>query len=620
MMRTIKQRIYWLGLLPLALLSVALIAFNGAARIDEAQGELRNAQKLTAELLRNPAIEALVVGNDLSFEQTTNELLNASSSVACIMLSDATQRVITQQGSCGHKRDPVDAFAIRTPATGLSDFDARSAATRVGELTILMDDTGLLKKRRQIGLQLVLSLVLVLAVLVITGRLLRVRLLEPVQSISAAMVALSDGNYDTRVRVNGRDELALLGRAINETIGKIAAYTRELERRRSEADRALQEADDTALARDALVHSLTEDLEEPLGLMHAELTAAALANTDPTLKARIKDALTLLQGARANFTDLMEIATSRRSHPKPHEDLGELLSDLQRDLRLFSQSISVPVSFTVTQHPQNDGGSSKLLVDIDGVRLRKAIVYIARALARNCERQGIYIYSQIIITSANQLHVAFTLKAFYGPARELSTVTDAAELSGQVPPAMLGWSDREKRVTDYLLRLAGLVPTFTITQSRCVSVYLETTCNLGSEARARVAQGRAARPVIAMVVSNDLSLARLTTRGDLSNIEFKVLTYPRVHTSVGAVASNDVLLIDISNDVADAFTLIERLTSEGVAMPRLVAICPPGKVSDSLSTRLFELGFTGMVQKPIQYSRLVEVIEETLAPVLRNTS
>src|SRR5687767_14743086 len=84
MMRTIKQRIYWLGLLPLALLSVALIAFNGAARIDEAQGELRNAQKLTAELLRNPAIEALVVGNDLAFEQTTKELLNASSSVSCI--------------------------------------------------------------------------------------------------------------------------------------------------------------------------------------------------------------------------------------------------------------------------------------------------------------------------------------------------------------------------------------------------------------------------------------------------------------------------------------------------------------------------------------------------------
>src|SRR5688572_33454440 len=89
----------------------------------------------------------------------------------------------------------------------------------------------------------------------------------------------------------GKDELADLGRSINETIGKIAAYTRELERRRSEADRALQEADDTALARDALVHSLTEDLDGPLRLMHAELTSAALSNTDPSLKASIKEAL-----------------------------------------------------------------------------------------------------------------------------------------------------------------------------------------------------------------------------------------------------------------------------------------------------------------------------------------
>lgn len=189
-----------------------------------------------------------------------------------------------------------------------------------------------------------------------------------------------------------------------------------------------------------------------------------------------------------------------------------------------------------------------------------------------------------------------------------------------MPPAMLGWSDREKRVIDYLLRLASIVTTFTISQPRCVSVYLETTCNLGSETGGRGAQARAARPVLALIVSNDLSLARLTTRGDLSNIEFKVLSYPRVHSSLGIIASNDVMLIDISNDVADAFALIERLTSEGITVPRLVAICPPGRVSDSLSTRLFELGFTGMVQKPIQYSRLIEVIKATLTPVSRSSS
>lgn len=625
MMRTIKQRIYWLGLLPLALLSVALIAFNGAARIDEAQGELRNAQKLMAELLRNPAIEALVVGNDLAFEQTTNELLNASSSVACIILADATHRAITQRGNCDRARDQMDSFAITTPAAGLSDFEVGPTATTVGELTILMNDAGLLKKRRQIAIQLVLSLVLVAAVLGITGRLLRVRLVEPVQSIGAAMVALSDGNYDTRVPADGKDELAHLGRSINETIGKIAAYTRELERRRSEADRSLQEADDTALARDALVHSLTEDLDGPLRLMHAELTSAALANTDPALKARIKEALTLLQGARANFTDLMEIATSRRLQPKPHDDLAELLSDLERDVRLFSQSVNIPVSFTVTQYPRNDASTSTLLVDIDGVRLRKAIVYVARAVARNCDGQGIYIDSQFILTSANQLHIAFTLRAFYDPARDRSILTESgnlgAEQFGQVPPAMLGWTDREKRVIDYLLRSASIVPTFTISQSRCVSVYLETTCSLGSERGGRDGgQARLARPVLALVVSNDLSLTRLTTRGDLSNIEFKVLSYPRVHASLGIVASNDILLIDISNDVADAFTLLEHLATEGVAAPNLVAICPPGRVSDSLSTRLFELGFTGIIQKPIQYSRLVEVIEATLAQLPGSSS
>lgn len=195
--------------------------------------------------------------------------------------------------------------------------------------------------------------------------------------------------------------------------------------------------------------------------MHAKLTSAALSNTDPSLKARIKEALAPLQDAQANFTDLMEIATSHRLQPKPHDDLRELLSDLERDVRLFLQSVNMRVSFTVTQHPRNDG-TSKLLVDIDGVRLRKALVYVTRALARNCDRQGIYIDCQLIVTSANQLHVVFTLRAFYDPARELSILVESADLSGRVSSAMLGWSDREKRVIDYLLRLASIVPTFTI--------------------------------------------------------------------------------------------------------------------------------------------------------------
>jgi hypothetical protein len=121
-----------------------------------------------------------------------------------IILADATRRVITQRGQCDRARAPMDSFAITAPATGLSDFDAGPSTATVGELTILMNDTGLLKKCSQIGIQLVLSLMLVAAVLAITGRLLRVRLVEPVQTISAAMSALSDGNYETRVPVDGK--------------------------------------------------------------------------------------------------------------------------------------------------------------------------------------------------------------------------------------------------------------------------------------------------------------------------------------------------------------------------------------------------------------------------------
>jgi hypothetical protein len=62
MIRTIKQRIYVLGLLPLAALAVALVVFNGLYQIDEANRELRSSQEVTANLLSSAAAEALTVG------------------------------------------------------------------------------------------------------------------------------------------------------------------------------------------------------------------------------------------------------------------------------------------------------------------------------------------------------------------------------------------------------------------------------------------------------------------------------------------------------------------------------------------------------------------------------
>ena len=622
MIRTIKQRIYLVGLLPLAALAVALVVFNGLYQIDEANRELRNSQEVTANLLNSAAAEALTVGNTLNFEQLVNAAIKTSPSLLCVRLSDARNQLVGEIGDCVQSPARFARFQVEAPIDGLSDFNDSSAARRsVGELGVLVDEQRVADKRKQVLLQLFLSFILIGGVLALVGRLLRVRLIEPIQHIDHAMHALSERNYDSRVQVKGDDELARLAAEVNRTIRTVATYTRELERHRSDADRTLQEADDANLARETVVRTLTEELEEPLSRLHSQLTAIAIANQDPALKTHIRHVLGLLQEAQTNFSDLIELASSapvvRRA---PKRDLADVLADIREEIRLLSQteSVSINLAVTRTQLPITDDGSpTGIHVDLDSVRLRKAIAYLIRAMARRCKQPGVHVSIEIIKKSPEQLHVSVHFRGFYDPPSERESVrlVDGLNHYAATPSSLLGWSERETRIVLYLLRTLGISPLFATSNDGSVSVLLDVTCMYSDEHSGTNAQVEASpNPVSAALVSDDPSLARLTNRADLSDYEVTLVSFARALDDLSNLRRKSALLIDVS-DIADALRLLQQLGAED-PLPRLIAVCPPGQVSEALGNRLFELGFRALVQKPLQYSRVVQIIRTALADPL----
>jgi signal transduction histidine kinase len=624
MIRTIKQRIYLMGLLPLAALAVALVAFNGLYQIDEANRELRSSQEVTANLLNSAAAEALTVGNTLNFEQLVNAAIKTSPNLLCVRLSDARYQLVSEIGDCAQSPARFAHFKVDAPIDGLSDFSDQGAARRaVGELGVLVDQQRVSDKREQVLLQLLVSFILIGGVLVLVGRLLRLRLIEPIQHIDGAMHALSERNYDSNVKVEGDDELARLAVEVNRTIRTVATYTRELERHRSDADRTLQDADEANLAREALIRTLTEELEEPLNRLHSQLTAIAIANQDAALKTQIRQVLGLLQEAQTNFSDLIELASSvpvaRRA---PNRDLADVLADIREEIRLLSQTESVPINFAVTQtrFPITDDGSpTGIYVDLDSVRLRKALAYLIRAMARRCKQPGVHVSIEMIRKSPEQLHVSVHLRGFYDPLSdgESLRLVDGLSHYAAAPPLPLGWSERETRIVLYLFRTLGITPLFATSNDGSVSVLLDATCTYSVEhsgTNARAEALASSNSVSAALVSEDLSLARLTTRADLSDYEVTVISFARAADDLTSLRSKSALLIDVS-DIAAALRLLEQLRAEGPA-PRLIAVCPPGQVSEALGNRLFELGFTALVQKPLQYSRVVQIIRTALADPL----
>jgi CheY-like chemotaxis protein len=359
--------------------------------------------------------------------------------------------------------------------------------------------------------------------------------------------------------------------------------------------------------------------------MYSQLTAIAMNNTDPQLRERIKNVMVLLRDAQSDFSDLIEIATHvDRTRTAPWLDATQMWEDIERDIKRLSDTEAMAIYFALTRMgPTGDSAVTPagVLLNIDGVRLKKAILYLCRALGRSRQESGVHVNAELIRFSAEHLHVSVHIVAF-GAANTHVAATPwikALGSNGNGVPAALGLRDRESKIIDYLLRAIGANLTVGFSPAATVNVLLDVTCGYSVEpSRTPIVTDWmfSAPPVSATLVSNDLSLVRYTTRADLSNHELKFLTFSQALLSPTDVHGPDALLIDISDDIADVLALLDSAKDLGISLPPLVAICPPGIVSDSFATRLFELGFVGMVQKPLQYSRLIEVIREALAQPL----
>jgi hypothetical protein len=362
--------------------------------------------------------------------------------------------------------------------------------------------------------------------------------------------------------------------------------------------------------------------------MHSQLTAIAMANTDPELKERIKSVMALLQDAQSDFADLIEIATQvERTRTAPWLEATEMWADIERDIQRLSETEAIPISFVVTQMGSAKGATntpSGVLLNIDGVRLKKAILYLVRALGRQGKDSGVHVNAELIRFAAERLHVSVHIVAF----REAGAQSPATPWmkgvgpAGNELPSVVGLTDRESKIIDYLLRAIGSTPTVSVSASGAVNVLLDVTCPYTIEQSKP--QGAtdwmfAAAPISAALVSNDLSLLRYTTRGDVSNHELKLLTFAQALSAPVDLQGPDALIIDISDDMGEVLRVLDLAKAQGISLPPLIAICPPGVVSDTLANRLFELAFVGILQKPLQYSRMIEVIRTSLSQPLTST-
>jgi two-component system sensor histidine kinase MtrB len=159
---------------------------------------------------------------------------------------------------------------------------------------------------------------LVLAVLL--ALLLARGVLRPVRALRGATRRMADGHLDTRLTVQGSDELAELSRAFNDTAAALEESVAEL--RRME-DRARRFAAD-----------VSHELRTPLAAMTA--VTDVLADEAPHLEGDTGDAVRLITEETVRLTrlveDLMEISRFDAGAARLHPDDLDVAESLRRTL------------------------------------------------------------------------------------------------------------------------------------------------------------------------------------------------------------------------------------------------------------------------------------------------
>lgn len=106
----------------------------------------------------------------------------------------------------------------------------------------------------QVTISLVLLQIVIFASYILAGEIIR-----PIQDILIKVNQLSSGRFETRMRVNRRDELGLLGQKINAMAVSLGHYTTELEQK-NEENRSMNEYLESIISQTADAIHLT-DLE-----------------------------------------------------------------------------------------------------------------------------------------------------------------------------------------------------------------------------------------------------------------------------------------------------------------------------------------------------------------------
>lgn len=620
---SIRAKLIVLTLLPMLVAAVVFVSYSAMIRLQALEDAMDNTITLSSQILAGASESALVLGQYEQLQDLVDSLVDAREEIIAIELQDVDQETVVQSPQTIDRQLPaykVPVFQYLEPGLALSDNEEGEAAPvvanerrQIGTLIVRPNEKLLAAQVRQLLVELVVSMAVALFAILLLSTYIDRTINRPIDAVSAAMRRIKEGDFGTHITGLNDDEMGRLGAQVNATADELAKQQLEIRERESELIKAHTEADAANLSKIHVLRQFIAGLQRPLKVASHNMINIARHNRNEGLSNEVKIATGNLHSALDMIADCQSVygekgdeeGNSLSLRPKGWQ-LAALLRRTLDTVEQERQEKETEIDISVT-------GEQALLqaeVFFDGDRFKQIICYMLRGAISSAPGNRIFLALHLQSMAGSKVSASISVRdTGAGLDRDHLDALNDFLRNREQQLLVSDYSAFELRIMRELGKLLGADIMVRSRQGLGTTFICDVDMPLNDAERASMVSSQ--KPHILFVGS----ASNASYIGDMvSPLSEQYHQISMTDTEMMALQQDsfDMIFVDctdLAKGMAACQALCHYARPQSSTRRYVAALFKHQAVSEEISYRLFDSGFTDVFTKPFSSRTFAKLLE-----------